>query len=359
MQRQQPRREGAKPQLVPISMYPDTLALLDELGRAAGESRARVVRRLVELEIARMRPGGIERAPVWIMPSYRAIGPRMRARIVYRAWDGLERVFEVDAERILPEPPIGRYVLIGEGAEQLRGQVADSQVTANDGESILTITVRGLAPPSADQVHSLLLEYVHRLDHDIRRHSNAPISFDPYRTTPSWKLGGAEIRALLVAPPGEPARKVRFFSFAGPSLQDHLHPTSHYLPLVDVDDGDARERAAKSIAAFLEKNSASTSHPDPSDPYRQFVEAIYVLIHAELGGDPSQGGGVRRFGNADFGYAMDYKPRGDEGLMQFVVTITSGIHRGRRWASRYPWRTTAATTVAYDAIRAYQRLLED
>jgi hypothetical protein len=340
-------------------MYPDTLALLDELGRPAGESRARVVRRLVEREIARMRPGGIERAPVWIAPSYRAIGPTMRARIVYRAWDGLERVFEVDADRILPEPPIGRYVLIGEGAEQLRGQVADSQITTNDGEPILTITVRGLAPPSADQVHPLLLEYVHRLNHDISRHSDAPIAFDPYRTTPSWKLGCAEVRALLVAPPGAPARQVRFLSFSGPSLQDHLHPTSHYLPLVDVDDGDARERAAKSIVAFLEANAVSTSQPDLSDPYQQFVEAVYVLIHAELGGDSSQSGGVRRFGNADFGYAMDYKPGGDEGLMQFIVTIISGLRRGRRSSSRYPWPTTAATTVAYDAIRAYQRLLED
>ena len=74
MQRQQRRRLGAKPLLVPISLYPETLALLNEIARASGDSRARVVRRLVEAEATRVRARGIERAPVWIFPGYQATG---------------------------------------------------------------------------------------------------------------------------------------------------------------------------------------------------------------------------------------------------------------------------------------------
>lgn len=359
MQRQQRRQRGATPRLVPLSLYPETLSLLDELVLATGESRARVVRRLIEREIDRARAVGIERAPVWIFPSYRASWGKIPARIVYRPWDGAERVFDVDSSRLLPEPPVGSYVLIGEGSEQLRGQVESSQVTTIDNQPSLLVAVRGLAPPAEIEAHPVLLEYVHRLDDEIKSLSSSPITFDPFRTTPSWKLGNAEVRAILVGTPGKPARQVRFLPFSGPSFQDHLHPVSDYFPIVHADDLEASKAAASRIVQFLERDQSTSSESDVDSAYQRFVEAIYILIHAELGGDETQSGAPRRFGIANFGHGMDYKPDGEKGIMQFVVTIVSGPDRGRRWSARYPWRTTAATIVAYDAIRAYKRLLDE
>jgi hypothetical protein len=359
MQRQQRRRLGAKPLLVPISLYPETLALLNEIARASGDSRARVVRRLVEAEATRVRARGIERAPVWIFPGYQATGGRIPVRIVYRSWEGNERVFDTDSTRVLPEPPIGSYVLVGEGPEQLRGQVEAMEVTMIDGDSSLLITVRGLASPQSSDVHPVLLEYVRKLDNEIRARSNSDIAFDPYRTTPSWKLGTAEVRALLVGIPGCAEMSVRFLPFSGPSFQDHLIPVSDHFPIVAVDDISARERAAEKIISFLERGVSEPIGAAATDAYERFFEAVYILIHAELGGDESQVGAPRRFGDAVFGHGMDYKPRGDAGITQFVVTIARGPTRGRRWSGRYPWRTTPATTVAYDALRAYKRLLDD
>jgi len=123
---------------------------------------------------------------------------------------------------------------------------------------------------------------------------------------------------------------VRFLPFSGPSFQDHLVPGGEHFPMVDADDIPAREKAAEKIIESLERRASEPLDTLAADAYQRFVEAVYVLIHAELGGDESQIGVPRRSGDGDFGHGMDYKPRGDAGIMQFVVTIARGPARGRR-----------------------------
>jgi hypothetical protein len=353
----QQSRLADRAQLVPISLYPQTIAQLHEIQRSSGESRGAVVRRLVEREADRLRKVGIPKAPVWTFPSYDASGPRIDARVIYHKKSGEALVFEALGERVRPEPPSGSYVVIGEEPERLHGQVEGTETTDVDGLPMLVITVRELVPPAAYDVPPILFDFVHRLNGDVVSRSAAEISFDPNRTTPSWKLGEHEVRAMLVGPIGQRAHHVRFFPFSGPTFQDHLNPVSDYFPVIEIEDVRAREDTAHRIVRFLEHGPAQAVSADQS--FLRWAEAVYVLIHDQLGGNASQFGLSRRFGKAAFICAMDYKPEGDRGIAQFVVQITTGLARGRRRTERYAWRDTAATTVAADAIRNYNRLLED
>jgi len=355
----QQRRLDDRARLVPISLYSQTIAQLEEIQRASGESRGATVRRLVEREAERLRRQRIPRAPVWIFPSYRATSSRIDARVVYRARGAEDRIFEADGHRVLPEPPIGSYVVIDEGTNQLRGQVENVETTDVDGSPVVVITVRSLVPSAAADVPPLLFDFVHRLNAEITSRSSVDILFDPHRTTPSWKLGENEVRAMLIGPAGQRAVQIRFLPFSGPTFQDHLNPLGYHLPIIDVDDDIASADAAERIVTFLQQTPQQPGATEGPQKFSQWVEAVYLLIHAELGGDALQSGQSRRFGKALFGCAMDYKPEGDRGVVQFVVTITHGLRRGRRRTERCPWRTTSAATVAYDALRNYKQLLED
>jgi hypothetical protein len=82
----------------------------------------------------------------------------------------------------------------------------------------------------------------------------------------------------------------------------------------------------------------------------RYLEAI----HQELGG--SEG----RTPLADFIHAADYKPTGDAGGMQFVVTVKQGIHRGHRRTIRRNWRKESdPTIVSAEVLRAYRELLAE
>ena len=101
-----PKNQGKlddRAQIVPLSLYPQTLAQLSEIQRLSGESRGAVVRRLVEREAERQRGLGIRRAPVWTFPSYDASGPRIETRVVLRRADSDDLIFKADGERLFSE----------------------------------------------------------------------------------------------------------------------------------------------------------------------------------------------------------------------------------------------------------------
>jgi hypothetical protein len=352
----QQQRLPDRAQLVPISLYPQTIAQLAEVQRTSGESRGALVRRLVEREADRLRKTGIQRAPVWTFPGYKASGPLIPARIIYRSANAEDRIFEADSDRVLPAPATGSYVVIGQGPDQLRGQIESAEQIDVDSSPVLVITVRELVPPAGYDVAPMLFDFVLGVNADVAVRLTVDVTFDPFRTTPSWKFGDNEVRAMLVGPPGQRARSVRFLPFSGPTFQDHLNPVGDYFPIIDVDDVAARHDAADRIARFLESGPENPKDSEVSNAV--WVEAIYSIIHDELGGNASQAGAPRRFGSGIFGHAADYKPDGDRGVVQFIVTIASGPNRGHRRSERYPWRTTAATIVAADAIRNYRRLLK-
>lgn len=358
MAKQQDRLEE-RAVIVPLSLYPQTREQLAEIQRASGESRSAVVRRLVEQETERLRCIGIERAPVWTFPAYPAVGPRLDARVVFHSYAGDVRVFEAEGNRLRPEPPIGSYVVIGQGDEQLRGQVTGTEITESDGAPTMVVRVSEIVTPLGCGAPPLLLTYALRLDEAVQARSTVTIRFDPNRTTPSWKCGEHEVRALLVGPPGQRARTVRLLPFSGPTFEDHLNPVGDHFPLVPTDDDEAREDAASRIVRFLENGPERPPRADPEATFLRWAETAFMLIQDELGGAAGQTGLTRRFGKADFFCAMDYKPAGDRGIAQFIVQIANGRGRVRRSTRRYDWRSTHAITVAREALADYHELIEE
>jgi len=81
------------------------------------------------------------------------------------------------------------------------------------------------------------------------------------------------------------------------------------------------------------------------------IEGVYAHIHDKLGGENG------RTSHARFGHAADYKPDGDNGVLQFVVTITDGVNRRRRRTLRHNWRESAdSVAVATALLSAYHEL---
>ena len=239
-----------------------------------------------------------------------------------------------------------------------RGQVEATETTEIDGALTLVMTVRELVTPIGHDVPPLLFDFVHRLDSAIRARTSAPIHFDRYRTTPSWKLGENEVRAMLVGHPGEEAYRVRILPFSGQTFLDHLQPVTDYFPLVELEDDPACADTVDRIVRFLELGPLKAT-TKVGNPFERWAEAVFILLQAELGGDEAQTGLTRRCGEADFMFAMDYKPAGDRGIAQLVIQMRSGALKGRRKTLRYDWRTAGALQVAYDAVRAYEQLLQD
>jgi hypothetical protein len=81
------------------------------------------------------------------------------------------------------------------------------------------------------------------------------------------------------------------------------------------------------------------------------IAGVYARIHDRLGGENGY------VPHARFGHAADYKPAGDRGVLQFVVTITDGINQGRRRTIRYNWRENCdSAVVAAAPLDAYDHL---
>lgn len=91
-----------------------------------------------------------------------------------------------------------------------------------------------------------------------------------------------------------------------------------------------------------------------ADPqYDALIAGVYSKIHAELGGESGC------TPHARFGHAADYKPAGDKGMLQFVVTIASGVHLGRRRTILHNWRQNGdSAVVARALLNAYCELLQ-
>jgi hypothetical protein len=74
------------------------------------------------------------------------------------------------------------------------------------------------------------------------------------------------------------------------------------------------------------------------------IAGVYARIHDRLGGENGYAPHAR------FGHAADYKPAGDKGVLQFIVTITDGINRGRRRTIRHNWRENCDSAVVAAAL---------
>jgi hypothetical protein len=81
------------------------------------------------------------------------------------------------------------------------------------------------------------------------------------------------------------------------------------------------------------------------------IEGVHARIHEKLGGKDGC------TPHALFGHAADYKPDGDKGVLQFIVTISDGVNRGRRRTVRHNWRESSDSgAVATTLLSAYEEL---
>lgn len=89
------------------------------------------------------------------------------------------------------------------------------------------------------------------------------------------------------------------------------------------------------------------------DRYHEWLDDIFELVRAKLGGDAGQGGSDRWYGRARFGYDM----RSDEGDVIFAITRTleGGMHR-RRDLEPIEWRAHAPTRAAEILLATYDEL---
>lgn len=91
------------------------------------------------------------------------------------------------------------------------------------------------------------------------------------------------------------------------------------------------------------------------DRYHEWLDTIFALVRAKLGGDAEQGGSDRYYGSARFGYDI----RSEEGDVVFAITrtLTSGLHRRRdlvpiRWRTHTPTHASAILLATYDELEA-------
>ena len=89
------------------------------------------------------------------------------------------------------------------------------------------------------------------------------------------------------------------------------------------------------------------------DRYHEWLDTIFELVRAKLGGDAGQGGADRSYGSARFGYDI----RSDEGGVVFAITrtLTSGLHR-RRDLAPIPWRMNTSTRASEILLATYDEL---
>jgi|GEM_PF-5202327 hypothetical protein len=258
----QPRpKTGEKAKPYPISLYWATIDQLNEIQRVSGESHGAIVRRLVDREAQRVRKVGISKAWVWTFPGYRGDAEPGAARVAFRRRSGDDLFFDAISDRITADLPIGSYVVINWTDQQLRGQVDFVERVDVDGSPVVMVTVREVQPPGNPDVHPVLYGYVLGLNEEIAARSAHTVTFNPNRMTPSWVLAENEVRAMLVGPPKEPARSIRFLPFSGPTFQDHLNPVGDHFPVVDIEDDGARADAVERIVRFLENGSALPRQP--------------------------------------------------------------------------------------------------
>ena len=73
--------------------------------------------------------------------------------------------------------------------------------------------------------------------------------------------------------------------------------------------------------------------------YRKWVEGVYDAIYNDIGSAAGEHQGNGHYENVIFGYGMAYGKAGDEGYVQFVVTLTGkSLWRGAHRETTYRWR---------------------
>jgi hypothetical protein len=98
----------------------------------------------------------------------------------------------------------------------------------------------------------------------------------------------------------------------------------------------------------------------PSDsPERRaaWLDDVYSVVHAELGGDPNQHGRPERhYGGARFIHAAAYPPGGKVGEMIFSIQRHDLIGHPTKQVHTLEWYAMAPPKVAADLIAAYNQL---
>lgn len=107
-------------------------------------------------------------------------------------------------------------------------------------------------PLDSSHFQPALFAFVQLLNGEITVRASSRIAFDPFRPTPSWKLGQREVHAMLVERPHESARTVRFLAFSGPAVDGDRLPVDIGLNDVAIADNAARVAAAERIVRFFE-----------------------------------------------------------------------------------------------------------
>ncbi len=61
-------------------------------------------------------------------------------------------------------------------------------------------------------------------------------------------------------------------------------------------------------------------------------------------------------GEVGFVIGIDYEPGGKDGVVQIVISLLSGVHKGRRSVKRYEWYAHSGdpTKVALEVIDVYR-----
>jgi hypothetical protein len=92
-------------------------------------------------------------------------------------------------------------------------------------------------------------------------------------------------------------------------------------------------------------------------PRAAWLEDVYSLVQAELGGDPNQQGRPERhYGGGRFVHAAAYKPGGEFGEMIFSIVRLDGIGYPVKQVHTLEWYAIAPAKVAAELVAAYREL---
>ncbi len=100
---------------------------------------------------------------------------------------------------------------------------------------------------------------------------------------------------------------------------------------------------------------------DGQNGYRRWGKAVYIAVKEYIGPEAGAYQGDGRYENVLFGHAMAYGKAGNEGFVQFVVTLAGdSAWPGRHRNTTYKWRDEAdVAKVARGLVELYAELGRD
>jgi hypothetical protein len=92
--------------------------------------------------------------------------------------------------------------------------------------------------------------------------------------------------------------------------------------------------------------------------YRKWVEDVYAAVHDRIGPAAGEHQGGGHYENVRFGHGMAYGNAGDEGYIQFLVTLTGkSLWRGAHRETSYRWKEELdVTKVGRELVDLYADL---